>query len=84
MLCLLVFRPSPDTTKEQLIEYLKPVFSEVTCKQLTFRYSDQYASFRIDIYDDNEKLSMNSDMWSKVICAIYFLNCRQRFKVKNT
>lgn len=40
-------RLRPDTTAEDLRDFLKRRFSSVECEQLQSRYSDYYASFKV-------------------------------------
>ncbi|PSN51714.1 hypothetical protein C0J52_12305 [Blattella germanica] len=54
---------APATTLNDILEFLKPSFPEITGDQLTSRHPEQYASFRIDVYEDNVQKAMDPGLW---------------------
>ena len=76
-----VYRLAPGTKAEQLTEFLKPDYPEVTCEVLASRHPELYASFKITIFEENAKSVMDPNIWPKNMCVRYFLVPRQ--KVQN-
>lgn len=68
-----VYRLMPDTTTDHIIKFLKPNFPEVTCEQLASRHPEEYASFKINIFEENVKAVMEPNLWPASTCIRYFL-----------
>lgn len=73
-----VFRLAPDTTVDQVIEYLKPNFPEITCEALNSRQPEIYASFKINVNEANVNDIMNPDIWPTNACIRRFLYPRSK------
>nr|CAI5837725.1 unnamed protein product [Callosobruchus analis] len=48
-----VFNLHPSTLCENVTDFLKHEFPEVTCSQLTSKHPERYASFKVGIYNSN-------------------------------
>ena len=73
-----VFRSAPATALNDVLEFLKPSFPEITGEQLTSRHPEQYASFRIDVYEDNVQKAMDPGLWPSNTRVRHFLYTRQK------
>ena len=69
-----VYRLSPETRVEHLVNYLKPRFPEVKCEQLNSKHPEEYASFKVDIFDKNLDKALDGNIWpSNARVRRYFL-----------
>ena len=75
-----VFRLTPETNEEQLLDYLKPMFPEITCERLNSRHPELYASFKVNIYEDNVNSFMDANIWPKNACVRRFLQIRTKLQ----
>lgn len=62
-----VFRLDPSTTKENMLKFLKPLFPEVICEQLDSRHPNEYASFKIGVFEKNAKGFTDPTIWNEGI-----------------
>ena len=60
---LYVSRLHPDTTCQNLMNFLKPKFPEIQCASLESKYPDNYSSFKVTINLENNKVAMDSATW---------------------
>lgn len=58
-----VYRLSPNTTEEQVVDFLKHDFSEVKCEKLKSRNPDLYSSFKVEINENNLESALNANIW---------------------
>nr|CAH7713972.1 unnamed protein product [Callosobruchus chinensis] len=58
-----VYNLMPDTSREELLGYLKSMFKEVTCEQLESKYPHRYASFKVGVYYKNASDLLKPDIW---------------------
>ena len=73
-----VYRLSPETKVDQLLDFLKPQYPEVTCECLQSKHPDLYSSFKVNIYESNVQSFMDPDKWPSNVRVRYFLQFRQR------
>lgn len=69
-----VYRFAPTTTVEEVLSYLKPNFPEVTGEQLQSKYPELYASFKINVNENNTKEILKPNTWPENVCVRYFFN----------
>ena len=67
-----VCRLSPDTKTDELISYLKPKYPEVNCEQLNSKQPNLYASFKVDIFEENLTSALDPNNWPKDACIRRF------------
>lgn len=53
----------PNTTTEELTEYLKGLFPEVSVSKLDSKFSHFYASFKVRLNSENFAKAMNPELW---------------------
>lgn len=73
-----VYRVDPQTTVEELTDFLKPNFPEVVCESLQPKYPDLYTSYKVTIFDENFKKAMDPQFWPKGACIQRFLVMRKK------
>lgn len=62
----------PNTSTDDLCEFLRQNFPEVTCSALTSRHPDLYSSFKVGISKTNYAKAMNASMWPNKACVRHF------------
>lgn len=60
-----VYRLSPTTSVDELQNYLKTSFPEVTCEKLQSRHPDEYSSFKVGISETNIDSFLDPSKWAK-------------------
>lgn len=73
-----VYRLDPSTTVETLTNHLIKEFAEVKCVKMVSKYPDQYASFKVSVYQNNFSKIMCADQWPQGVCINKFFQVRQR------
>ncbi|KAK5645169.1 hypothetical protein RI129_006469 [Pyrocoelia pectoralis] len=71
-----VYRLHPDTKSDDVINFLKPTFSEVTCEQLRSVKPESYSSFKVTIDNSNLTKAMNPASWPKGTCINRFFHSK--------
>ncbi|KAJ3647281.1 hypothetical protein Zmor_019167 [Zophobas morio] len=71
-----VYRLVPETTTDDLQEFLKPNFPEVLCDQLSAKYPEQYLSFKVSLYSNHIAEAMKAEVWPKGACVRKFFQIR--------
>lgn len=73
-----VYRLSPATKVEHVINFLKNKFPEVRVEQLTSRHPDMYSSFKVDIYEEHFEAALDPNLWPLNACVRRFLHFHPR------
>ena len=60
-----LFKLHPNTSHDDVIKFLKPQFSEVTCEKLNSRYPDEYSSFKVGVYEKNVDSFLEPSRWAE-------------------
>lgn len=68
-----LYRVAPDTKAENVVDFLKPSFPEVKVEGLTSKHPEQYASFKVFIYEHNMETALDSNIWPENACIRRFL-----------
>lgn len=58
-----VYRLSPETELENVLDFLKPRFKEVTGEKLVSRNPDLYSSFKINLYEEHVIAAFDPNLW---------------------
>nr|CAI5832895.1 unnamed protein product [Callosobruchus analis] len=77
-----VYRVSPNTTADDMLNMLKPKFPEATCELLNSKHPEEYASFKVGLYESHFEAAMNPEVWPTGTYVNRFLEIRRR--VSNT
>lgn len=72
-----VYRLAPDTTENDVIEYLKGEFPEVTCVKLNSKHPTLYSSFKVSVNSNHAGKIMEPSFWPKDVCVNRFFHYRQ-------
>lgn len=67
----------PSTTANDLEDYLRPSFPEVSCEAVTPRYPEKYSSFKVRLFDSNFKKAMNPAEWPEGVLIRKFFYQRR-------
>ena len=68
-----ISRLSPDTTSDQVVNFLKADFPEVTCESVLSKYPERYSSYKITGDHLNKDKVMDADRWPQgTYIARYF------------
>ncbi|PSN45200.1 hypothetical protein C0J52_23460 [Blattella germanica] len=67
-----VYRLAPDTTIDELTEYLKPDIPIQLCEKLNSRNPQYYSSFRIDISEEYQEIAFKPEIWPGGACWYLF------------
>nr|CAI5827518.1 unnamed protein product [Callosobruchus analis] len=59
-----VSRVHPDTTQENMVEFLKDDFPEVVCDKISAKYPDLYSSFKVGLYATNAEKFLVASTWT--------------------
>lgn len=73
-----VYRLNPDTTENDLKDYLKKDFPEVECTAMKSKYPEKYASFKVTLKEENFKKAMDPALWPYGTCVQRFLHLREK------
>lgn len=73
-----VYRLAPSTTPENVKEFLKPHFPEVTCEAMNSRNPEEYSSFKVCIQEENLQRALDPTIWPTHACVNRFLYLRRR------
>lgn len=73
-----VYRLTPNTSVDQVVQFLKPHFPEVSCEKLASKYPDVYSSFKVNIFANNFDAAMDPTIWPNNACVRRFLYHRQK------
>ena len=73
-----VYRLAPDTTIDELTEYLKPDIPILLCEKLNSRNPQCYSSFRIDISEEYQEIAFKPEKWPGGACVRRFFHLRQQ------
>lgn len=66
----------PDTTIEELQNFLKNKFSNVKCEKLASRYPDSYSSFKVLIPSTEYDKALNGSNWPNKVTVHHFFHRR--------
>lgn len=58
-----VYRVAPQTSEDDIVNHLKPLYSEVVCEKLDSKHPESYSSFKITLNEDNLKSAMCLSKW---------------------
>ena len=58
-----VYRLTPDTKCEDVIDFLKTKLEVLSCVKLDSKQPHIYSSFRVDIYEESLDIALNPDIW---------------------
>lgn len=73
-----VYRLHTDTTTGDIVSLLQPNFPEVQCQQLIAKHKNEYASFKVSVYDHNFKKAMEPSIWPSGAIISKFFQPRQK------
>lgn len=73
-----VYRLTPDTEQNDIIQFLKPVLPVLSCEKLNSRQPEIYSSFKIDIAEEHSELAFNPNTWPAKACVRRFFHPRPR------
>ena len=74
---LYVSRLHPNTTAEDVTDYLKEKFPEVHCEKSQSKFPDSYSSFKVTISEYNYKFIMNPEIWPNGVYINKFFRPRR-------
>lgn len=67
----------PDTTEDNLKNFLKKNFSNVICEKLVSRYPEEYASFKVLIPRSEYEKALDSENWPNKVNVHHFFHRRK-------
>ena len=73
-----VYRLNPPTEVEDVIDFIKSTFPEVTCEKLNSRNPDSYSSFKVDIFEEHLISASDPELWPKNACVRRFFQSRKK------
>lgn len=69
-----VFRLAPETTEEQLENYLRDKnFENVTCKKIASKHPNVYSSFKVSVLESELEKIKSPEIWPQGVCVDRFL-----------
>lgn len=71
----------PDTSSEDLTEFLRPDFPEVKVLKLDSLHPESYSSFKITVCESNEKRILNPSLWPSGCKVNRFFHARKKTTV---
>ena len=76
MTSLHAYRFHPNTSVDNVVQFLKTYFPEVKCDKLQSRHPEEYSSFKVDIYEDNLEAALDPSKWPNNVCIRRFFHTK--------
>lgn len=71
-----VYKLHPETTVNDLQNFLKPIFPEVAVEQLISKYPNYYSSFKVTVSESKLAAAMTPTLWPSGACVNRFFHPR--------
>nr|CAI5861723.1 unnamed protein product [Callosobruchus analis] len=72
-----VYKLHPETTADDVKNYLCQMFPKVKCEQLNSQYPNYYSSFKVTIYKDHLEQATEPSIWPNGACVNRFFHRRK-------